>query len=218
MANGIGPTRGGKGPSPPNNLPPIGQFEDQNYWDNLSDPELAKAQWIMQNTNITDEVVAWQTQDTLHRFTGSSFGQIRKGQRNPDLVNEESVQQGELLENYIMNAPQWDNSAPLYRGMSLTTKTVDNMKPGDTFDVNYGSASWSTQKGTAENFAGDHNGERVVFVCKKQTNATPIRHMSQWWEESEVLSSKQNRYRILNKKKVASWGNKTFTYVEVEQI
>lgn len=113
------------------------------------------------------------------------------------------------LEEFISKSPKWGGGAT-YRGMSLSqnnlAKYKDDMAKGNLIEMK-GSASWSTDESIGEKFArmnlgqndpaGDQMSEKVLFVNnKEQPLGTSIRHLSNYSNESEILCSKNARYKI----------------------
>ena len=126
-----------------------------------------------------------------------------------------------MIENYIVKAPQWNNSMDLHRGMTLPQETIDSIiqgiPKGKTFDVNHsGTASWSTVYKKSENFCYGP-GVPVMFRAKKMTKATTVMHLSSIHGEFEVFSSKDNRFRPISAKKKNINGKQGWL-IEVEQI
>jgi hypothetical protein len=212
MSNGISSTSSGRSakaaasvPSPAlrsaasNGLSPLGaQSEIIDYDD--------KIEWVKNNTNVSDAAEAVYAVTT---FTDSEFHAIRDAQRNGERGTQ-AAKDGETLEDYIKNAPQWDNSRDLHRGMSLSTTQVQSIlkgiKNGEPFDINYGgTASWSGLYTVSEKFARDGIDKTpVIFRTKKMSNASPVMHLSTFYSEMEVLSSKDNNFRPIKatKKKI----------------
>jgi hypothetical protein len=142
---------------------------------------------------------------------------------------DEIKKRAEDLEEFIRKSPQWKGGTT-YRGLSLSDKelkdTMDKLRKG-TFD-NKGSASWSTDYGVSENFAGSNLGEysdrfgdektnRVVLLLKEQKHATSIRHISRFISEDEVLASKNCRYKFVSKEIKRRYGE-DYIYITVEAI
>lgn len=224
MANGTASTKGGggggsptvtnplavNGVNPPNNLTQVGEQGEMN--------ETQAKTWIEKNTNIPSKDVKSHYQ-SVNEFTGPYFTAIRAAQKDPSSASPSIVKAGNECENYIKNAPQWNNSQPLYRGINVDSSVVSKIQVGKPFDVhNGGTASWSTKKNKSEGFASFSGSETpVLFTCKKMTNATPIQHLSHFPEEHEILASKSNNYRVISKQKANIAGKQGYI-VEVEQI
>ena len=222
MANGTASTKSGggggsptvtnplavNGVNPPNNLTQVGEQGQMN--------KTQAEAWIEKNTNIPSKDVESHYQ-SVNKFTGFSYSDIRKAQKEPASATPSMIKAGNECENYIKNAPQWNNSAPLYRGVNVDSSVVSKIQVGKPFDVNGGgSASWSTMKSTSEDFTCGKNVP-VLFKCAKQTNATPIQHISKYPDEHEILTSKSNNYRVISKQKANINGKQGYV-VEVEQI
>jgi hypothetical protein len=170
--------------------------------------ESARVDWVKKNTTVSDPQAAY---NAVYGFTGFDSGDIREAQKKGE-KGTTAAKQGAAIEDYIKKAPPWDNSKDLHRGMSLSTATVNDMvsqlKAGKKvdFDINNGgSASWSATYKVSESFAGTGWGKTpVIFRTKKMTGATPIMHLSHFFGENEVLSSKDNKFKAVKatKKKI----------------
>ncbi len=126
---------------------------------------------------------------------GHSIGEIRK--------------KAEDLEKFIAMSPKWEGG-DTYRGLSLSMTDLEEFRKRqkDKIPIDMrGSASWSTDKGVSENFAGMHAGEKnksgetmtekAIFVKKGgQPMGTSIRHLSRFSNEHEILCSEKARYTI----------------------
>lgn len=205
MANGVSGTRSSS------SLQPLGELKG------ISGSPL---DWIKQNTTLDASVVA-DTYTAITKFTGSGSHDIRDAQ----LTGAKDIygQRGELIENYIKSARQWDNSVPLQRGMRVNADLIEtlklNMKTGTPFDVNRsGTASWSTKMDVARGFAESYDDRvPVIFRTKKMKNATPIMHLSSLGNEMEVFSSKDNRFKLKKMEKIVVEG-KNGWLIDVEQV
>ena len=192
MANGTSGTKGGGGTAtakPVNNLPTAGELSPVN--DRLD--------WIDKNTT-GKKSMQYDTLQALNSFTGHSSGSIRDAQKVNN--NDEYGKKGQLIEDYIKNAPQWDNSHDLHRGMGAPKDFLAKIKQAEgtntPIDINNsGTASWSLKYNVSENFANGYGDNTpVIFRTKTMKNATPIMHISKFTSEKEVLSSKDNRFKI----------------------
>ena len=111
--------------------------------------------------------------DAVQDFTASAYSGIRRAQRGEKASDIPELQkkydsEAKRIEGYIERAPKWGGGVT-YRGMSLPSSVVKGLTVGGTFDVNLGTASWSTQESTARSFSKSGSGSRhVVFVS--QTN------------------------------------------------
>lgn len=99
--------------------------------------------------------------------------------------------------------------------LSLPSSVVKGLTVGGTFDVNLGTASWSTQESTARSFSKSGSGSRhVVFVSQTQSKGTSIKHISYFAKENEVLVSKNAKYTITN---ISTKSGSPYTYVYVKE-
>jgi len=143
---------------------------------------------------------------------------------------KEMQERAESLERYIECAPKW-NGGTTYRGMSLSNKELENIieefKNGEGNML--GSASWSEEKKVSMGFAYDHIGETsqkfgdkkenaVLLYTKKHKRATPIRHISEFQGEMEVLSSKDVRWKLVKDEGVKTIGGDDYRVIQVEPV
>lgn len=146
-------------------------------------------------------------------FTGTTYSLMRAAQRG-EKVDAKYKRLAELAEGYIDHAPKWGGGVT-YRGMALSPSAVSSIKVGSTFDVNLGTASWSTQEGKAREFATPYNGNKgVVFVSQTQSKGTSIKHISYYSNENEVLVSKKAKYTVTS---ISTKPGSPYTYVYVKE-
>lgn len=219
MANGTGGTKGGgaenttQASAPVNNLAPLGEMEKVG---GLSE----KKEWVKNNTNVSPEKLE-ATMDAMDDFTGGYSTEIRYAQKKGE-AGTIYGEKGAVLEDYIKEAPQWDNSRDLHRGMTLSPNIIKEMintqGTNKTIDINNsGTASWSTKYARSENFCHAIGDDvPVMFRTKSMKNATPVMHLSNFYSEMEVISSKDNRFKIkkVSKKKI---NGKEGYLIDVEQ-
>lgn len=142
---------------------------------------------------------------------------------------EEIKKRAENLEEYILRSPKWAGGKT-YRGLCMSKKEADKLmerlSSKDGADM-LGTSSWSTKRHNSEGFANDklgdydYNGDvkdtAVMLTSKSQKRAASIKYISEFTNENEVISSKENRYRIVSISKRHEHG--TYFYeVEVEPI
>lgn len=157
--------------------------------------------------------------DAVQDFTGSAYSGIRRAQRGEKASDIPELQkkydsEAKRIEGYIERAPKWGGGVT-YRGMSLPSSVVKGLTVGGTFDVNLGTASWSTQESTARSFSKSGSGSRhVVFVSQTQSKGTSIKHISHFAKENEVLVSKNAKYAITN---ISTKSGSPYTYVYVKE-
>ena len=142
---------------------------------------------------------------------------------------EEIKKRAENLEEYILRSPKWAGGKT-YRGLCMSKKEADKLmerlssKGGADM---LGTSSWSTKREKSDVFArqwlgdeddkGDVKDTAVMLTSKSQKRAASIKYISHYTEENEVVSSKENRYRIVSISKRHEYG--TYFYeVEVEPI
>ena len=158
-------------------------------------------------------------------------GKIKKDYipRDKSHTYEEIKKKAENLEEYILRSPKWAGGKT-YRGLCMSKKEADKLverlSSKDGADM-LGTSSWSTRRYNSEGFANDklgdydYNGDvkdtAVMLTSKSQKRATSIKYISHYTSENEVISSKENRYRIVSISKRHEYG--TYFYeVEVEPI
>lgn len=158
-------------------------------------------------------------------------GKIKKDYipRDEHHTYEEIKKKAENLEEYILRSPKWAGGKT-YRGLCMSKKEADKLverlSSKDGADM-LGTSSWSTKRYNSEGFANDklgdydYNGDvkdtAVMLTSKSQKRATSIKYISHYTHENEVISSKENRYRIVSISKRHEHG--TYFYeVEVEPI
>lgn len=146
-------------------------------------------------------------------FSGTAYSLMRAAQRG-EKVADKYKRLAEQAEGYIDHAPKWGGGVT-YRGIGLPASVVKSLTAGGTFDVNLGTASWSTQESTARNFAKSSSGDKpVVFVSQTQGKGTSIKHISYYGNESEVLVSKNAKYTVTN---ISTKPGSPYTYVYVKE-
>ena len=158
-------------------------------------------------------------------------GKIKKDYkpRNKSHTYEEIKKRAENLEEYILRSPKWAGGKT-YRGLCMSKKEADKLmerlSSKDGADM-LGTSSWSTKRENSDVFArqwlgeeddkGDVKDTAVMLTSKSQKRAASIKYISEYTSENEVVSSKDNRYRIVSISKRHEYG--TYFYeVEVEPI
>ena len=199
MASGVSGTKGNtESNQPVNNLKALGELPAEYHDDNYTE------QWMKENTNVPSEKLS-DTAKAVRAFTSTGFWSIREAQLNNNTWSP-AGERGVLIEDYIKQAPQWNNSKDLHRGVKLEKDEIQNIlndiKAGKAIDVNHsGTASWSTKYDVAEGFAYTSSMVPVIFRAKKMKNATTVMHISKHPDEHEVLSSKDNRFKAVKVRK-----------------
>ena len=134
---------------------------------------------------------------------------IRKAQRGAlDGFRQKSFgKSGEILEQYIADAPQWDGGV-LFRGVSgrEMDKYYDHLQVGDIVDMG-GASSWTSDPYSAASFAG----HGAVFTWREPKNCTSISHISPHIGEGEVVASKRNVFSV---SKIEDVGSKRIIMLE----
>lgn len=175
--------------------------------------------------------------ESINDFSDDWDGDIRKYQRGERDFKEgrtldEIAKKAEAIEEFIYRSPKWRGGVT-YRGMSVSDDILDNilkrLKEGG--DDMLGTASWSISSHVAQHYADENfKGEKrnaVIFVCKKQSDATSIQHLSEFPDELEILASKNSRYRLVKiepKTEMCTADKKEdrklrkYLYIEVEAI
>lgn len=144
-------------------------------------------------------------------FTGSSYTGMRQAQNssNPDAYY---LRKANLAERYIANAPKW-GGGETFRGINVDAKTAATYVKGAILDINRGTASWSTDRSVSKSFSQKGYGQKVIFHSATQSRGTSIKHISHFKGESEVLVSKDARYRVTKTSKMGS-----YLHVYVEEV
>ncbi|ERJ90841.1 hypothetical protein HMPREF1990_00463 [Porphyromonas gingivalis W4087] len=198
--------------------------EKQKRHLNPFETEIEKLENIKELTGCSEQ----EAEDYKKAVNGFSFGwdyEIRCEQsgrrynpRNGHTV-EEVQRKAKDLEDFITKSPKWDGGTT-FRGISIPDEDLfeiqERLKSGETLDM-LGAASWTTDLSIATDFSEKNLNDRVVnaviFVCESQPMGTSIRHLSNFFEEQEVLVSSKCKY----KHKDAGWwewkGGKLFIHL-----
>ena len=184
-------------PSGWNNQVVFAQYEE---YGNGMKPD-AQIAAIAKKANVSTKEAA-DMYDALDFFTGAGYQSIHKYQGgDEDYATPKVMAYVDHLENFIAKSPKvlhttrrgtsWDD-VKLQSCISMvgTNKTIKM----------HGTASWSSSDDTkkVEEFAS--NGKlpnKVILICKGgQPLGTPIRHLSNFYNEEEVLVSAKAQYKI----------------------
>ena len=174
--------------------------------------------FVQRTLNATAEE-AERYMDALDGYTSDDYSDIRSVQMG-DTDDPRYKKMASDLEEFIEKAPKWAGGTT-YRGIGLfpdwggtdiaafqtamATRTPIEM---------YGSASWSTDKGTAKYFAERDGDIHVVFICKEgQPQGTSIAGLSRHPGESEIVTSNKARWLV---EKILQPNPKDKTYYEIE--
>lgn len=123
----------------------------------------------------------------------------------------------EDIEQYISLAPKW-GGGKTYRGITVDDETLATYKVGAELDINRGTASWSSLRNVAADFADNvvpksKRQNKVIFVSPTQKNGVTIKHLSHYEFEHEVLVSKKSRYTVTK-----TYNDSGYTFVEVKEV
>lgn len=146
----------------------------------------------------------------MSSFTGIHYEDIRAvqtGKKKEGSYNYAKYkQEGDTLEGFIKASPKWDGSGTLYRGIDVDNKVAAKIIKDATAHKalnQKGTASWSSEEGTAKSFAhwgdGSYNTTSILFVMKGGSmKGTSIKHLSEYSTENEILMSKRQRVKASN--------------------
>ena len=194
-----------------------GHIETLEGMDFLGDDYDTWARDIIAHDIGCGEKHAERVLEAIQSFTGVRSDEIRVCEREAHVqpLYEEYLIQSRRLEEYVNNAPQWDGGT-LYRGVNVgeVERHYDGLKVGDIVDMG-GTASWSSEEGVAMGFCGGTlHGKAAIFVTDDPGIATSVSYFSQNAEEMEVLTSKDNRYKI---DRIDTMG-KNYDYIYVSAV
>lgn len=124
--------------------------------------------------------------------------------RNNPALFEEYRQKANEIEKFIEHSPTWSGGT-LYRGITIENDKFDAFiqlhKKGALIDQR-GVSSWTTSKGTAENFASSGGTiKKVMFELPGTKMGTSINHLSNTAGEQEVLISAFANAKVKSVKK-----------------
>lgn len=173
---------------------------------------------IQEDTGF-DKKASEETYDAILAYTGNRYQEIIE-KATPEYAHD-----NDIIERYIEAAPHYEGH-DIYRGLSLSKNDflvlLKSYKLGEAIDLKTIS-SWSNIRSVADEYA--YTGKqsyRIIYQIKlkkeESTPAVPIRHLSQWENESEVLMSGNTSLTIkdIRKKRKRSRNNKVYDYYEVE--
>jgi len=124
-----------------------------------------------------------------------------------DAYKKAVVKKADDCEKLIDAAPKW-NGSELMRGFDLSPDKIAKLtEPGMEINLNWGTASWTTDRGTAVNtFAGYGSHGLVAHVTgeRRGTSIDGISHFSGQYSkygsgEWEVLCSKKESFEFVRK-------------------
>ena len=167
----------------------------------------------MQKHLGVDKAEAIEFTNALSKWADGVYYEIRKAQHEHNLSSE-YYKLSQWLEKYIEKAPKWTGK-PIYRGIRLTQKQIDECVVGGTFDM-LGMSSWSSKELVAKKFAKKDkkpNEKEVILINKNGTNkGTSVTHLAKYKEQYEVLVSGEVSCVIKNK-----YSQERYTIIEVEE-
>jgi hypothetical protein len=161
-----------------------------------------------------DEKLAAKYNTAIKKYTGENYGGII----NAFLEGDEKSALGKnakFLQEYLTKSPTWDNSSPIYRGVSVSTNELDtilkNYKVGETFDTKV-FGSYSDNFKTALSFSKPQTKKIVsefgtktpkptgktgiVFKVNNTDNAVPVAKYSSNVMESEIIMPANVKFTV----------------------
>ena len=165
------------------------------------------------------EKEAAELSNAVWGFTRDYSSYIRAIQNNdtekvkdlPKPMREAMEKYAQNIEKYVNLAPKWDGGTT-YRGINVSKNTVAKYKVGGIIDANKGTASWSSDREVARDFASGKK-TKVVFSCKTQSKGTSVKHLAKYGNEKEVLVSKNAEYKITSMKE-----KNGVVYIDVKEV
>ena len=150
---------------------------------------------------MSNEMAAKMHQ-SLTSFTGEESSFIRGAQLKMGKQYEKWAELGDLLEDYLKFAPQFDPKTTIYRGVKASGEKYDRIaamvKKIETGEIKVGqklnlgtTSHWSTDLTEAHNWDG-----AIVFETKGVADSTSIMHFSSMIAEAEVMVGKDVGFTI----------------------
>lgn len=173
-----------------------------------------RAEFIKEKLGVSEETAIEMT-EALRDYTTTYYFGVRAAQSGHSMYagKAEYEDKGKLLEEFIAKSPKW-KGATTYRGIGVRQSVVDGLQKAyqdGTPIEQYGTSSWTLNRGKATKFSKEEGYVRVVFVCRDgQPQGTSIRAFSAIENEQEILCSKDARWIIKGIKR------KSENYYEVE--
>lgn len=173
--------------------------------------------WIMSELSV-DSKKADAYRYSIESFTYKGNENMRKyqfGTYKPTgipSVDDMIKEHVENVEEYIRNAPKWEGET--FRGLGLSKDDLESVLNSGTIQ-NGALTSWSSSIKVAEEYARE-NGRipgrvKVILHCTDQKMGTPIKHLSHYTREDEVLCSSKSEYKILRHEEI---GDVTHIYLK----
>ena len=167
-------------------------------------PGITKESYVSRELGI-DEDTASRYVSSIDAYADEQYSDIRAYQRGENVNNQQEIARiAQDIEEYIKKAPRW-NGGETYRGMGLPDKDLFQYSIGSVHDMR-GVSSWSSDEEIARQFGDEYKkklGNSVIFHSQTQNKGTAIRHLSKYpgeGGESEVIASKDSRYKVVDKK------------------
>lgn len=169
---------------------------DTGYKGSIPDSDIDKYnqmayEQIKSDTGYTD-AEAQKLHNSLLEYFGGDYESIINGNQDTSIILDG-----------LQKMPKYDGS--IYRGLVMSRDDADkfmNMQPGDTLPTKGLLQSWTSDKRTADSFAGDNSYERssVVLVCENNRSGVGVQHISKFGaKEAEVLVGGTN-YEVVSVK------------------
>jgi hypothetical protein len=169
---------------------------------------------IMKEIPGIDEKTAAKYNTAIKKYTGGDFGKIMDAFLSGD-TKSANGRNAKNLQEYLERAPTWNNSSPLFRGVSIKPEELDNVlknyQPGTSFDskvfnsfsnnfktalsyskpktVSFGGKVYKNEKATSEG---------IVFRVDKTSNAVPIAKYSSYVVENEVMMPANVKFEVVS--------------------
>jgi len=168
-------------------------------------PPMENTRDVIQQDIGCSKEEAHQMMDSILYYTGDDYTAIRATQSR-QIQDEKSSKMGNSIEEYIDKAPKYTKE--IYRGCFKGGPedefTIPEFKVGDEIDMK-GTSSWSNIEEIGKEFGS------IVFVSSNTPKATAIAHLSYRPKESEVLVSKDTKFKV---EKIERRNARTFVYVK----
>lgn len=116
--------------------------------------------------------------------------------RNRD--NDKASEYADNIQMYIDSAPKYNGT--IYRGLGISDDVLSNLSVGTQLDESqYSISSWTSNKHVGVRFANmaTKDMNKVILECDNSLHGTPVRHLSLYPDEDEVLvNNKNTKYEI----------------------
>jgi|LSQX01.1.fsa_nt_gb SPP1 gp7 family putative phage head morphogenesis protein len=138
--------------------------------------------------------------NSIYDFTGKYFPQIRRACKNPSDAQPYVLELIKSIERFISLSPKYDGE--IYRGIKFKyddakgNRLIAGLQVGKKINMN-GISSWSSDFNSAGSFL-ESDTNNVFFKLAKSNKSAPIKHLSQYPGENEVIMSKNARFIVKN--------------------